>query len=364
MKRFLLVVVGLFLGLLIVEILLVVFREPRFYKIHSHPPQFAFLESDDNKNVVYFNAPSQVIRFIYDGNPRGYFGKHGEVDHITNSMGFRGTEFSLVKKPNTFRIAFLGDSFTFGEGVWFKDTYPEKLALLLSNRYRSSGLKFESYNFGVGGYNTSDELFLLRNIVLRYHPDMVILGYTLGDAEPALFNKDPITGNIYRNPVEQSLGEGVSDSEPPDKFLYKPRISKLVWKYFYKKGLNAKTVSYYNSLYDNEKKGWQDTEKALADIIMLCRDKNIPCYIVCFPVLYNLDDRYPFHSIRSKVEEVVKKNRGAFIDIFPYLKNRDAAELWVHPTDQHPNEAVHKVVSEAILKKMMQDKTILQGLKN
>jgi len=39
-------------------------------------------------------------------------------------------------------------------------------------------------------------------------------------------------------------------------------------------------------------------------------------------------------------------------DVLPLLKGRDVSKLWVHPTDQHPNERVHavagKLVAEAL----------------
>lgn len=149
-KRIILVIFGIVLGVLCIEILLVVFDKPHFYRRHSAPAQFAFLNKDD-KDIIYFNIPSQRIRFIFDGNPRGYFGKDNEIDHITNSRGFRGKDFSIYKPEDTFRIAFLGDSFTFGEGVRFSDTYPELVSFILEQKYKSPSVHFESYNFGVGG---------------------------------------------------------------------------------------------------------------------------------------------------------------------------------------------------------------------
>ena len=104
----------------------------------------------NNKDVFYVNAFSEKIRFVYDGNPRAYFGKDNEIDHVTNSSGFRGKEFSFSKPKDTFRIAFIGDSFTFGEGVRLEDTYVEKVSAILSEKFKNPGPKFESYNFGVG----------------------------------------------------------------------------------------------------------------------------------------------------------------------------------------------------------------------
>lgn len=353
-SRIILVVFGISLGILVTEFLLHAFDQPRFYKMHTHPPQFSSIILNNN-DVFYINAPSQRIRFIYDGNPRGYFGKENEVDHITNSWGFRGNEFVVDKPENIFRIAFLGDSFTFGEGVRFEDTYSEQVAYKLSKKFKVKGIKFESYNFAVGGYNTEQELFLLRNVVLQTKPDMVVLGYTLNDVEPSLLKFDKLTGNVIRNPVEESNFEGIDEAPPPDKLFFKLRIVKLIWKYFDKERASRKTIQYYKSLYEKDKKGWLETKKALYDIINICKENNILCYVVCFPVMHRLNNSYPFLSIHSAVQKAVEDSGGIFIDLFPLLKGKRDIEIWTHPTDQHPNEKVHEIAAGYIVDKLVKD---------
>ena len=97
------------------------------------------------------------------------------------------------------RLLFLGDSFTFGEGVHFEDTFPEVTSRLLADRWRGKNLIWQSYNLGVGGYNTTDELRLLKAMGLQFHPDAVIVCYVLNDAEPSLFEMGP-SGTPVRTP--------------------------------------------------------------------------------------------------------------------------------------------------------------------
>jgi hypothetical protein len=37
------------------------------------------------------------------------------------------------------------------------------------------------------------------------------------------------------------------------------------------------------------------------------------------------------------------------------LKGKDARNLWVHPTDQHPNETVHRIAAEALVEQITRD---------
>jgi hypothetical protein len=351
MKKFakftLLAAAGLLLGLLAVEVALRVMKYPRFYKAHSSPPQFAFVDMS-RTNAIYVNTPSTRIRFVYDGNPRGYFGADNEVDHLVNSAGFRGPEFVLMKPSNTLRIACLGDSFTFGEGVRFEDTYAERAASLLRAHLAGHAATAESFNFGVGGFNTEQELSALRNFALRVDPDVVVVGYTLNDPEPFLFQIDPWSGRPVRRPRELAIPEGLSDALPPTDTLYGSRIAQLCWQRQARQELTRKTVGYYQQLFLPDSDGWQRSRLALRAIIGTCQVRRIPCIVLLFPVLYRLDDSYPFLAAHQLVKQEVASANGICVDLFPLLKGRSGPALWVHPTDPHPNEVVHAIAAEAL----------------
>ena len=84
--------------------------------------------------IIQAYLPSAKIKFEYDSNPRGYFEEGNIVVHTTNSMGFRGKEFTVDRINNKKKIIFLGDSFTFGEGVKDKDTFAIQTVNKLNER--------------------------------------------------------------------------------------------------------------------------------------------------------------------------------------------------------------------------------------
>ena len=93
-----------------------------------------------------------------------------------NSEGFRDTDHSTDKPPDTIRIAVIGDSFTEGRQVPLEETYWRVAQHLLENRAAFAGKKIEMINFGVEGYGTVEELLTLRDRVWKYSPDVVLLG--------------------------------------------------------------------------------------------------------------------------------------------------------------------------------------------
>jgi lysophospholipase L1-like esterase len=89
-----------------------------------------------------------------------------------NSRGFLGPEFDQVKPPGVYRIFAVGDSCTFGTGFW-NQTYPALVGRILGADAGAG--RYEVINAGIEGYNSEFALDRIRQELLAYHPDMVIL---------------------------------------------------------------------------------------------------------------------------------------------------------------------------------------------
>ena len=80
------------------------------------------------------------------------------------------------EKEGKIRVAFVGDSFTFG--CWSDDIEKSFVgvfdSLLASKNY-------ESLNFGVGGYGLDDEELILKEKVFQFDPDYVVLMFFNGN---------------------------------------------------------------------------------------------------------------------------------------------------------------------------------------
>jgi lysophospholipase L1-like esterase len=104
---------------------------------------------------------------------------HGEAGGIaTNRYGFRDVDYPTPDKPaGTHRIAFVGDSVTLGMGVPAERTFVARVGSLA----REAGLRVETLNFGVDGYNTLQIRELLTAKVLAFDPDQVVYVMCLND---------------------------------------------------------------------------------------------------------------------------------------------------------------------------------------
>lgn len=111
----------------------------------------------------------------------GWYQKEGAAYLRINSMGYRDREHPQEKPPGTFRIAVLGDSFSEARQVPQEDTFWSRLELQLGQCEALRNKRVEVMNFGVGGYNTSQELLTLKHDVLKFSPDLVLLAFFAGN---------------------------------------------------------------------------------------------------------------------------------------------------------------------------------------
>ena len=120
---------------------------------------------------------SDISELVYEMKPSFSFRDfHGVVK--TNSFGMRGGEYAMEKPAGVYRICVIGDSVAFGMYLPVEETFAH---LLEGDLNRQLGHRFEVLNFSVAGYNASQEKIILKEKVLRFKPDMVIVSFCPND---------------------------------------------------------------------------------------------------------------------------------------------------------------------------------------
>ncbi len=90
-----------------------------------------------------------------------------------NSFGNRDPEMPAERTPGRARVAFLGDSFTWGYGVGDSATYSARLRALRPD--------VEFINLGMVGYGTDQELLRWGQVAERWKPDLLVIQFTQND---------------------------------------------------------------------------------------------------------------------------------------------------------------------------------------
>jgi len=97
------------------------------------------------------------------------------TDSITiNTLGFRGAEFSETKPSDTYRIFMVGGSTMFGAGATSDETtIPGYIQQYLNEK--NLGFDIEVINSGIQGADSNTELNLIKQKLVRFSPDLIII---------------------------------------------------------------------------------------------------------------------------------------------------------------------------------------------
>lgn len=283
--------------------------------------------------------PGIVFRFAYYASYDRLFRPealvHEAIAHV-NGDGLRGPEVPARKAPDETRLLFLGDSFTFGEGVADDEPFPVLVAAALGRR--DPAARYRAVNAGVSGYNTRDEVVYLERRWLDYDPDLVVLTFYLNDAYD-----DARFGPLI---MGRAQGQLLEDVQSPSRLVrwalvgIRSRLaSRRTRRIYASQFTDAPAVGGHD---------WQDSQAALRRAATLLADRGVPLVLVVFPELYELGEAHPFTGIYETVEAFGRSLSVPVLNLYPTFRGRAAESLWVHPTDHHPNPAAHRLAAEAI----------------
>ena len=144
----------------------------------------SFIFAEIFLNIIGFSYPNfyqydSLLGSKLKPFSEGLYTKEGKAYIKINSKGWRDTEHSEKKPPNTFRIAILGDSYAEAMQVDLNKTFWKIIEKKLNKKIKKPHI--EVLNFGVSGYGTAQEYILLKNEVFKYNPDLIVLTITTGN---------------------------------------------------------------------------------------------------------------------------------------------------------------------------------------
>ena len=282
-------------------------------------------------------VPFSTIISTYASDPRGYFDPGNTVSHAHNSAGWRDQEHRIPKEERTLRILGLGDSYLWGQGVHQGDRVLDLVESSLAAQDPSRAV--ETINTARPGVNTFWQASTLQGRGLAYDPDLVILFFVLNDVEQD--TRGPVAmvefQTDYRNLYQQ-----------PDWFTAHSQL----WGWARQRSIATARARRYvtdcvASFHEHSWK-WELTTGALDQIQAALDARGIPLLMVVFPFFVELDGDYPFASIHEVVRQHAEERGIPLLDLRDAYRAFHGPELWVHETDQHPNELAHRVAAEAV----------------
>jgi lysophospholipase L1-like esterase len=284
--------------------------------------------------------------YVHENKPNAKYvntiPSHTPIPISTNSFGFRGDEFSLKKDPKTTRIAVLGDSFAEALQVHLKDTWAKQLS---SNLTKKLNHKVEVYNFGISGYGTGQEWLVLKNKVLQFKPDIIILAFTGNDVGDVYTNKIVVNnhGKLRFLPPEQRLGGNLLGQKVRLLYTYQ-YISNILAKY----PLGAKVVNKIRTnilgFPNEERLITSDAQLVQGPFEVIASQKNPPPEVITAEKTVEL--------ILEDMNKLADQNKSKFIIVTNIQQAQVLPEKWAALVKQYkiPKNSKANQINNDILK--------------
>ncbi|MCB0344253.1 MAG: SGNH/GDSL hydrolase family protein [Bdellovibrionales bacterium] len=241
---------------------------------------------------------------------------------------------------SVFRIAVLGDSFTFAPNMQFDDAFPKRLERMLN--LNVSPIRAEVFNYGVPGYSTMHEIRSAKFAAERDGADLIIVEITLNDPERKPFRPHGLWKG-GTNPFK--LGSGDTGTG----LLSHSKLANFVATRIHNHQTRQAYVDYYYKLFDDQK-NWAEFTGALKSIADIGSTNGAKVVAVIFPLFgMPLDKNYPFTELHTKVQQVLRQLNILTLDLLSAYFGLPLDRMQtIVGTDFHPNEIGHRIAAEEI----------------
>ncbi|MFO0949061.1 MAG: GDSL-type esterase/lipase family protein [Planctomycetota bacterium] len=258
------------------------------------------------------------------------------VEYKYSAQGLRDREFSPFPPPGVLRIAAVGDSFVFGEGVPVERTLSRQMQSLLGERY-------EVMNCGRVGADNEFELRLLLTVTSTFHCNRVIFSFLVNDVKltPELEKQQ-----AYINDLIIIRDEAAEKQSHGGKSLF--RLPSMIRNFLTMRNVTSQTIQWYLDSYDPRYNA-TNLAKLEKQIHLLGRIPGVRVAFVIYPLLEGLEKEYPLAAVHAKVAALAKAAGLPVLDLAPAFAGQKSSELWVHDTDHHPNGRAQAIAAQAII---------------
>ena len=303
-------------------------------------PQYSYFVEDPL--LPYRTAPDQVFAGRSATDEYDFHYRH-------NSRGFRDVEHDLEKSDGVFRILGLGDSYTYGAGAPFEQTYLRRLEQMLDATPDAPDV--EIVNAGIPRYFPEPERLLLEHYGVKFRPDLILVGFVPNDVMDTYMGIDAVSADetgYLKTSEAAEIGRGGTFVYQRSHLLRIPLRAFINRRTRQKYRIDWAQVFEENGLYEE---AWQKIEREYERMVEMARANGARIAIVHIPLgprslerIGTSNASYPAKRLAAWCEK-----RGVlFIDTLPAMTaaKEPAALHW--EKDGHCTAEGHRIIAETI----------------
>lgn len=255
-----------------------------------------------------------------------------------NDFGFNDQNRSTEKPPGiTRRVAILGDSFIWGDGVPYDTIWSHKL----EKRFQDSHPGVEVLSWGKRGWSTQDQFEFLKKHGHKFDIDLLVVGFVVNDTDLGAYPMKELDWKRFLFPLEK-LFPDASDFlfNRINAFLYKTVLPDYGYTRWMQKNYSTPNLVQYSAL--------------LKKMAAFTREQGMEIAFVLTP-----NNRHPIHKWRfMAIKPLLKENKIPCLDTYPAVYEKLAeytdAQLQANPADPHPGDLVTGVIAEEVYEYLTQ----------
>jgi lysophospholipase L1-like esterase len=298
------------------------------------------------------------IRYVHVPSQRGWI-DNGFV--TINSLGFRGSEVVLPKPSGRFRVAVVGDSIAVGWGVGDDETFSVQLERLL--RAKRPTQDVDVVDLGVSGYDTRQEVTLLKRNVARLQPDLVLVAFCSNDVPEALDDLQPAAVAASAHGSGGADRGAVFHINPGPSTWWERQVRRSRVLYATGRALRRLTGTgeWGRSRYSMEleilqgksspaiDRAWALVEGQLKSLKALGAARGFSVGVIVLPSREQVAGQFPDSQYLVRMRGIAERLGFFVVDPLPRLAHRDPKDQLYIPYDRiHPSALGHRIIADAI----------------
>lgn len=291
---------------------------------------------------IYMPFPaSQEIPYVHKPN-LSQARARGLSTINTDGLGLRSKTAGTLYGPRQdgeYRIAVVGDSVTFGEGVEkTEDTFPQVLEDTLNRK--QNAVKVKVFNFGASAYSVKVMAATLRHRMLEVEPNLVVMAII-----PADFN-------LSRTPSVDAWGY-LSDNKLSG-FLHRDSSLRLLLRKVHLLYLLRDIIS---PRLDNSKSAEEiiaagevpDSYAYIKEFAQLAEEHKLAYRLVLLPSLIS-----KFGNVNSQLQ----RDGIAFVDLSGLRDEFSSEQFRASKFDPHPSAMAHRRLGESLADYLLENQLL------
>ena len=260
------------------------------------------------------------------------------VEYRVSEQQMRDRIYDVRIPPGMQRIACVGDSFVFGEGVSLADCLPRRIE-------KELGHGFQVMNLGRPGHHSRQNVVRLVWALGRFECRRALVVFVPNDIEQT---SRMAKRQAYINDLVLIREQNWQRHQARAWYAGGPRLLDVVGSRLAMRSIRNETIQWYRDLYSTQHNAG-GLEMLAQQLSRLATMSSCRVALVLYPLMDGFERGYPLAEVHARVAGMARQAGIPVLDLAVVFAGSDTESQQVHPADHHPNSRAHGIAAGAMV---------------